>query len=140
MGPCNGSSTTNRKEAVVSPPTTSNTANKSKALALYNDNTKQKLKLYEEYEEHKQNTNKASRAKRPLFQDNGDNVENKETRIAKKPRESVGNNTVVRSDNEESKEDWSVVFKFPCTKLAYSEQHLAERWVDKEDKSMVKSN
>ena len=55
------------------------------------------------------------------------------------------NNTVVSSDNEESKkeeskEDWSVVFKLPRTKLVYSEQYLAERWVDNEDKTMVESN
>jgi len=48
--------------------------------------------------------------------------------------------TVVGSDNKESEEDWSVVFKLPRTELVYSEQHLAERWVDKEDKSMVESN
>ena len=70
MGPCNGSSATNSavKVPVVSP-TTTNNANRSKALALYNGNTnslksayKQKLKLYEEYEEHKRNTNKAIQA------------------------------------------------------------------------------
>ena len=44
------------------------------------------------------------------------------------------------SDNEESEEDWSVVFKLPRTEIVYSEQHLTERWVDKEDKSMVESN
>ena len=105
MGPCNGSSATNSavKVPVVSP-TTTNTANRSKALALYSVNTKQKLKLYEEYEEHKRN----SRAKRSLFQDNGDNGEKEETRIVKNPRKSVteknttANNTVVGSDNEES--------------------------------------
>ena len=97
MEPCNGSLATNSavKVPVVSLPTTTNTANRSKALALYNGNTnslksayKQKLKLYEEYEGHKQDTNKAmaveSWAKQLLFQDNGDNGENEETRIEKK--------------------------------------------------------
>ena len=64
----------------------------------------------------------------------------KKHELRKKPWESVGNNTVVGSDNEESKEDWSVVFKLPSTEIVYSEQHLTERWVDKEDKSMVESN
>ena len=60
------------------------------------------------------------------------------------------NNNVVGSDNEVLKEDWSVVFKLPRTKLIYSEQQLAENngvddvdqndWVDKEDESMVVSN
>ena len=66
----------------------------------------------------------------------------KKHELQKKPRESVmeANNTVVGSDNEESVEDWSVVFNLPRTKLVYSEQHLAERWDDKKDKSMVESN
>ena len=107
MGPCNCSSATNSAvELPVVSRTTANTANRSKALALIESLTK-----------------------RSLFQDNGDNGENEETRIAKKPRESVmeANNTVVGSDNEESEEDWNVEFKLPLTELVYSEQYLAER-------------
>ena len=62
MGLCNCSLATNNavKVPVVSPITT-NTAKRSKALALVE-----------------------SRTKRLLFQDNGDNRENEETRIPKK--------------------------------------------------------
>ena len=62
MEPCNCSLATNSAvELPVVSPTTTNTANGSKALALIESRTKQSL-----------------------FQDNGDNGENEETRIAKK--------------------------------------------------------
>ena len=38
----------------------------------------------------------------------------------------VDDEIVVGSNNEESKEDWSVLSKLPCTQLVYAEQHLAE--------------